>query len=373
MKAVIRDPAILTAVRPLDLASYLRASGWREVKHAPAWAEWTYAVNGQEYEALLPLDPAFRDYPGRIAEVLRALEAVEGRSQLEILRDLSCTGSDVIRLRVEGNGASDGSIPLEQGARLVEKARDLLTAAACAAVEPRAAFATRKPVQAVDYVRRVRLGQTEQGSYVVTLLSRVPPTLFPDLTEDPFERKVTSTLARSLAAAHAAAERTAAAGGFDAFGAAVPEGVSANLCEALAGMGAEEGNRGVEVGITWSPTRPVTGAPAVRVKFSPDALPIIAEAGRVFRATHPVEEFEVRGIVFRLERPEGALLGRVTILDVSGDKSRKVNVDLMGQDYDLAIRAHQERIPVGCVGELQREGPRFTLRNPRDFRVLAEE
>src|SRR5205085_1574396 len=95
-------------------------------------------------------------------------------------------------------------------------------AAACATTEARAVWHTRKPAQAVEYVRRVRIGQTERGSYVVTVVSRVSPrlnVLNEELFEsaEPFERRAMQTLAGSLVHLDQAAERAALSGEFAAF------------------------------------------------------------------------------------------------------------------------------------------------------------
>ena len=113
---------------------------------------------------------------------------------------------------------------------------------ACAAVSPRAFYGTRKPKEAGDYIRRVRLGQTEHGSFVRTVLSEVPPKLSPSesgklFDEDlpvPFERRVTEVLLKASAAAVHAAEEAGASGDFKPFEEAIDAGVSGNLCGALA-------------------------------------------------------------------------------------------------------------------------------------------
>jgi hypothetical protein len=64
---------------------------------------------------------------------------------------------------------------VQEGVEAVHHVRGLMMAAACTAVQPRAWFRSRKPAQAEQYLRQVRLGQTEQGSYVLTVQSRVPP------------------------------------------------------------------------------------------------------------------------------------------------------------------------------------------------------
>jgi hypothetical protein len=37
-------------------------------------------------------------------------------------------------------------------------------------------------------------------------------------------------------------------------------------------------------------------------------------------------------------------------------------------DYNLAIKAYQERIPVICSGDLSKEGEAFVLKNPEALR-----
>ena len=188
----------------------------------------------------MPLQHETGDFALRVSEVLRTLEHVEQRSQLEILRDLRTSSSDLIRIRASASQTTTGSIPLDLGVRFVEEAREMMLAAACSAIDPRPYYATRKPVQANEYLSRVRMGQTERGSFVLTILSPVPPGLRPPepldgVLPDPFERKVSQTLASGLLAARLAAQRAAVSGDVQPFREAVPRGVSANLCDALVG------------------------------------------------------------------------------------------------------------------------------------------
>ena len=82
------------------------------------------------------------------------------------------------------------------------------------------------------------VSETDQGSFVVTLLTPVVPPPMPALFPDPddrnapIERRTTRRLVEAVTAARQATER-AAAGDDRAFGETVASGVSANLCEAL--------------------------------------------------------------------------------------------------------------------------------------------
>jgi len=160
------------------------------------------------------------------------------------------------------DAADDGSIGIDPGVEIVQHARNLLASAACAALDPRRAYHLGKFQQAEDYMRRVRLGQTEHGSFVVTLLAPIPPalsaieqrSLWPDLEKEPYERQVTRILAQALRSAHSAVVASNRGIGLTAFTDAVSQGVSANLCEAVASI--IDQADGADLSVTWAKTRP---------------------------------------------------------------------------------------------------------------------
>src|SRR5262249_33707837 len=146
-------------------------------------------IDGTEFEVLLPLTPDLRDFPERMSEVLRTLELVENRDQLQILNDLTSARADVVRIRRPG--PDDGTILLEDGVSLINSAFDMVLAAACTTVTPKLYYPGKKPTAATDYLRKTRLGQSERGSYVLTVISPVPPRTMDELIpgfHDPFER-----------------------------------------------------------------------------------------------------------------------------------------------------------------------------------------
>ncbi|MGH9967264.1 MAG: hypothetical protein ACREBG_05450, partial [Pyrinomonadaceae bacterium] len=241
-----------------------------------------------------------------------------------------------------------------------------------------AVFAKRKPDQAMAYLRRVRLGQTERGSYVFTLISPVTPSLtitdepFVITTEEPFERRVVETLANALSATRLAAERSTTSGDMSPFREAINRGVSANLFEAITGLSEASGDQTVEVNFSWARSRTLVRQVPNSIGLTQDIIPLIREAARVFRATVPQEDFELQGSVVVLSRDEGEQTGRITILGEVDDRLRRVSVVLPQTLYHEAIRAHDEGIPVLCFGELVREGRSFVLRNPHDFALLTD-
>jgi len=374
MKVDVKDRDALNSVRPSDIASYLRSRGWAE-QGMPNRIR-AYFVR-DDVEIAIPLTTNLRDFPQRIADALRTLELVEERDQTEILADLSLTSDDVVRIRIADAETRDGTLSLERAAQVVSRTYDMMLAAACATVDPKLYYPSRKPQRAMDYMRNIRMGQTERGSFVITALSRVSPELMraDEARElgipEPFERQVTGTLAGALGAASEAAVTAIATGELKQFEAAVDQGVSANLCDAISGMGVSDGRwRDVEIGLSWARSRPTRGNALTRFLVTADMAPVLQETARLFKSKSPRDDFELCGPVVRLNRGPEDRDGDVTIAGLIDDATRSVVVSLTGDDYRLAVRAHQDRLPLSVTGILAKQGRRFILMNPTSIHLL---
>jgi hypothetical protein len=367
----------------LELAAYLRANGWRQEADIGGGkgSLWLIHLNdGSEFDVTLPARRDLADYALRMSEVLHTLAEVERRSQLDVLRDIETTTADLVRVRAPRQDTENGTLPLDQAVTFVECSRDMLLAAACAAIEKRPFFAKRKAQQAMDYLGRVRMGQTERGSYVLTILSPVPPelrpaqgTLIPTEPEDPYERSVMRTLMNALEALQRAAQDAVVGGNMTSFQSAVRQGVSANLCDAVVGLSAVSPGDGLDIQVTWSRTRPVSRETPSRVVLGNDSIPIIEEAARQFREIAPLEDVEIEGFVTRLDRGPEAKEGDVTVTGGVDGQMLRIVLRLGAETYSQAVQAHEERRPVRCTGELVKEGRGYRLRDPRHFEMASRD
>ncbi len=380
MKVQIRDVDALRALKPLEVSAYLRAKGWRQAADLHGKASlWLLTSEGNEFDVTVPQRRDMGDYALRISEVLETLAKLEQRSELDVLRDLLTAAADLIRVRSPSQDADNGTLPLEQAVEFVERSRDMMLAAACATLDKRAFFAKRKAQQAMDYLSHVRMGQTERGSYVLTILSPVAPELkpaqemLPIIAEvsAPYERQVTQTLMASLRTLDEAARTAGVLGDMAPFQAAISKGVSANLCDAVVGLSDVSSGHGLEIQVSWSRSRPVDGDVPARVFLASDTMPIIQEAARQFRETGPFEDVEVEGVVTRLDRGPEAVEGEVTIYGNVEGQFRRMTLRLEGETYSKAVQAHDLRQTVKCTGDLVKEGRGYRLQNPRRFEVLS--
>jgi hypothetical protein len=307
---------------------------------------------------------------------IKFLSRAEDRDELPIYSDLTRADRDVVRVRAPQTD-DDGSIEIEYGVELVQQARDMLASAACAAHEPRRAYHLGKVQEAAEYMRRVRLGQTEHGSFVVTLLAPMPPALdltstsfWPELDTEPYERRVTRTLNEALETLQSSIVASNRGNGLAAFTAAVLKGVSANLCEAVAAI-VEQAN-GADLSVTWAKTRPTPKARAQTLFQARDA-DILREAARQLRLHEPLRDERILGYVTHLRRTEQEFDGHVTIKAIVEGRARSLSAELEPEDYHAALYAHGKKLAISMVGDIEMRGQRWRIIDPRNIQILQDD
>lgn len=374
----IADKAITAdrTVPPLFAEKYLSASGWRALDTVPE----RYILLGlkrgrKDFEAFLPLKETFRDYSRRMSELLSVLELVESRPRLAIVEDILAAPYDVVRFRAIHENNEEGSVALDAGVTLVARSRDAVMAASCAAVERRPFFPTRKPAEAVDLIKNSRLGQTEQGSFVVRVYVPIV-TLEPELMQaqiegaepDSFGRRTTKLLLTAVRRIAAIASSGKTPQAHD-FGAAMNSGVTANLCDALTEI-RNSGARAVELGVRWSLLAPAPSIPR-EVRIDETADDVLKDASRFYRSDSRPGQL-ISGTVTVLKREQNQLSGYITIATHVDGEPRRVLAALAGEDYHNAVEAHDKKLVVVCRGDLVKSGKRFELINLTGFAILDQ-
>lgn len=370
----------LERINPADLILYLKSHGWIQKESVYSSLSIWIQKNAKnaEFEVLVPLETNFVDYALRISETLSVLEIFEGRSASFKYQQLINSSMDVIRIRADSIKTINGTLSLNDSVVLLEASRDLITAAACSTVSPKANYATRKPDKVVEFMNKVQFDHTEKGSFIITISTKIPPSLKisensdeNSSIEEPFERRVMTNLLLALEACREASKKALITNDIKPFDAVIEKGVSANLCEAIVAISNSSGNDHLDISMEWSLGRPVPNFTSNKVEFNKEFLPFISEAARTFKEIKPIEEFELKGVVIKLARKERDEDGDVTVFGLLDGQQRRVNIKLEKSIYDIAITAHTEGIPITCVGELKKQGNMYYLVNPRNF-TLAE-
>jgi hypothetical protein len=362
---------------PGDLAGYLLPKGWEHISTNDYWAK--YAKPSEPGLIIeVPQKYGAAGYAKSVELLLVDLARLESRSAEAILRDVLAASLDVIRIAIQSLATVDGKIPIEAGRRVFDATRDLLLAAACSVLDPRPVFTSRKPDEAMRLLDRAKFGQTEVGSFVVTVECSVPPRLGQGTlwAEDEdydasLERLTTLQLAHALSAAKTACQEAAASSKVDPFFEHLEQGVSANLCESIAELIDAASAQSVTMSVTFAARRPVSQAVPIVTAFAADNAAVLREAARRLRQDATYESIELIGTLIKLARTSPTVIGDVVLrTDVDG-KRRDVHIRLEADSYQKAIEAHREGALVRVVGDLQRDGRTWFLNSPRHLTILT--
>lgn len=357
MKVSIQDKKALLAVSPAALSAYARAAGWTKVD---TYGKHSDVFTGEGLpEIILPRTAHLGDYALVVSMVIEIFAKVADTDELTLYRDLVTADRDVIRVRAVDRDDS-GSVAVNDGVDLMSGARDMILAAACSLQGPQPLYRAGANRKARDYLSRVRLGQTEQGSFVITLLSPVI---------SPLERQVTRRLADALAATREATEKTVG-GDAGAFSVAVARGVSANLCEALVKL--IEPFPTLDISLVWARTHPMKPARNV-VRFASHDVPILREAARSFRKRELRPDICLFGVVQGLKRAATDTEGTIALRASIDGQNQAVVAVLKQSDYERAIQVHETKSLLVMEGDLEHTGQRWRLLNPRIADVILNE
>lgn len=387
MKVEILDQDTFNSVKPEALLNYLSINGWKEVRRVEGELFVLSKATNQSKNQLIwvPISSDYSDYAPMVARLVKTVADVEQLSELQVLDDLQTTAiGDVIRVgTADPLNIHDHTIPLPEGVVLLNKARSMALAGASSAVNRRPVHPRRPAANASRFVRNLRLGQTERGSFLIKLIA---PLLEEErqLTRDahsfeestPFARRAVLELVRGLNALKQAAEENKSDGRFvfNPFLNAVSSGVSANLCEALILQDErQQVDKPLEISVTWSYAIPErNNLPLEPIRFEGSTLPYIRQAAKEFRVRNP-EIITIQGWVNILERNEQVGPGLIRIYCSLDGKQRAVRVQLEKvEEYNKAIDAHKNGHIVAVTGTLIVEGQSYRIESPSNFQVMEQ-
>lgn len=363
--------AIANPLSGEDLARYLTATGWKETNRVRGIAAVWQNPEIQASEVLLPLDRSLRDYEDRIRDAINALAEQEGRKATELVRDVGLMNNNLVSVRVVHADTVQGSIPLSDGVSLIAKAKDMLLAAAMAMYSKRRQFSGLHVKAARDYFETLRLGQTEVGSFVVNIIApigAVPSGGGED--SEPIGSAVTHSLVIGLKALTHAADVYRSSGSLKAFETSVTKGVSANLCDAVIGLSGQRRNRDFEVTVRSSPS-PFGGRREMTFHFDLPRLDAVSTASAFLKNDYVAKNLDLVGFVRKLNRARDSEAGTVTMETEFGGIERLVQIELSGEEYHLAVTAHDQKAAIACSGDVHVKSKSAIMTRKGAFRIIA--
>jgi len=358
-----------------DLSNYLRSEHWQYKGQYPDKA---YVFEKNDKSVLVPMSEHFHDYYLRLSEAVREISKIEQRETRKVIADLQSAGADTLRIRVNSPEVAHGLISIEKGALLFDSAKAIVQSAARSADSPKAYYRSRPSQKTDDYLKTIKLGQTEVGSYIIKVIFPVIPDLqeaLPTMENDievSFDRKVTTTLTTALNSLENGIRNQMIKPSQQYFLDAVSQGVNANLCDALVAIGTAIPEAEIDTSMTWARTR---ARPSIKSesRFRDDDFSYLQRASSTLREQAWGEEFTLVGNITKLSSEERLDGGEVTLKANVGDKRRSVKLCLTPDQYKQALNVHQHYSDVEVVGVIDQRGQTLVIENVKEITELNDD
>lgn len=362
-----------------QLQAYLQSRQWFEDGRIRSVATIWHRHQDENAEVVLPFSYV-KDFRQRVLDVLTAVALFEKREVFDVVSDVKRLFANVITVRVIHADTEDGTIPINDGVLLISKAKDLLSAAAQAVYAKRKHFFGPTPKDARNYLDTLLLGQTEIGSYVVNVIAPnqanfvLEQAVADPTTADavPLSQAITLNLVTGLEALAKASTKYEEIGDLKAFDDAVLSGASANLCDALLGFSGEKHNRTFEITVTAA-TGPMFEGEPRKFEFDGKHVDVLEKVSSYYKDDYVLPDRVLTGHITKLVRPKDETAGTITLDSILGDVERKVRVALAGDDYHLAVIAHDNGQMVQVQGDVRMKPKTAELLNPKNFGVIKME
>lgn len=353
-----------------DINSYLAETGW--ARQPGDWRGATIWVHEGDHEILVPSQDGFGDGPRRIREIIALLARLERRAGESIATDIASPTADVQWYRAPA-AAMGEQLGLTTAVAALNSAQEVLSAAARAAFSgPRPVFDGTAPKEVRDLLARVQVGPIVPFDDSLTV--RVPVKR-DEGGDSPLARRALLLLQRAVQLLLEATDAAGRTGDLRAFDEIVQNGVSANLCAALARFAGPGSGTEFEVGFRWARALPAATPPSTAV-FEAEAGALLRRVAHRLRRLRQ-ESASVTGLIGTLFDNGGQDRFRVQVHgDVTHEEGRargSLWVRLPDEPaYDLAVEAHRARRLVRADGTLRNVNGRLEL-TAVSFTRLAED
>lgn len=371
-------------INPHAFVKYLNDTGWIQWKTKRNYIKVFQKIkeDGEGFQVTIPLDKELLDYKEAIYEAIETVAFVEEQSTEQLLLFLLNPNTDILKIRLDKRGVEAGNILFDDAINIYENAKKLIAATAQDIVHPKKYHQGRMDDDISKFINKCRFGQTEIGSYVVSIVCPFAEldetegykqlSIFSEEEEcaESLTRKVTNRIMENISFIKTNID----AGSYDQL---VRENesdkISVNFYEALNGLNLNEEGTNLEFMAQWSPAVKENRSSKDRITLSYDYYQPISNAiGKMRESVNT--KTRIVGRINRLEsmpdiskRKSGKI--SVVYLD-EDDKRRTVSVNLNKEDYDRAIEAHERGRYIEIIGELKKQGKRKQDMNCEIFNVI---
>lgn len=351
-------------LNPLAVCKYLDETGWECIPLKRNNIKiYQYKRKDIFEQVNVPISKELIDYKQAMYNVVKTISDIEKKSVEQIMLYLLNPNTDILKIRLSKQNIESGNIMFDDAIRLYDNAKKLLAATALDIINPKKIHYGRidEPVQ--SFLNQCRFGQTEIGSYVVSVICPFAElsdtdeykqlSIFSDEEQcaNSLTRKVTNKLMDNIAYIKNQIDN-----GEEKVLSNEDVRISSNFFEALNGMNLQSENMFIEFTTEWAPAVKRNRSINNHIKISNDYYQPIKNVIDCIK-DKTAKRTEIIGRIKQLsaspivdKRKDGKIV--VVYID-DNNKAKSITVNLQKEDYENAVKAHQYGKTVKVIGDLE--------------------
>ena len=334
-----------------DVTKYLAGNGWHKSSEIRDTFQIWHSREFPESEVTLPLSEDHKRYDALLLDTIEELSAYLKVSHEALIKQISPQDFDAIMVRAIAYDVQNGSIPFDDGIKLLSSSYQLLKHCSRKIQKFK-----NKNKHLGSYYNNIGMGQTQIGSYVVAIhspLYRVnseeEPTLF--CSNSSLGRMINKLFYSKLAKVSSVFERES---DIESITQKLLElGVDKKDCDALLDIFGLKTHRDIEIKVNWSSKESIEEKYQSLISFySKDAQKIV-EYREVLKAKKTEKSIQLSGEVADLHRGYDDDLGRAKLRAKYQNREVSVSFTVSEDLYPVIAHAHVEKKIVTLTGELE--------------------
>lgn len=158
-------------INPLAFSKYLKETGWGLFPSKKTYVKiYQYEKEDKFYQVVIPMEKDLADYKEAMYKATVTVAEVEEKSVEQVMLYLLNPNTDILKIRLDRKDIETGSILFDDAIRMYENAKKLLAATALDILHPKKYHQGRTDDVVSQFLSSCRFGQTEIGSYVVSVV-----------------------------------------------------------------------------------------------------------------------------------------------------------------------------------------------------------
>lgn len=353
----------------IDFIKYISDLQWKKYQgrvHENV-AVYQKFIDDHFFQITVPCNRELRDYAYAMRKAIGVLSITESKSEEQLILELLNPISDILRVRHISSTVENGSILFEDAINLYENSKKLLTNAALDATNYKRLYKGRTCEYVQQFISKCRYGQTEIGSYVISLVCP-----FVKIEEDgtvqqlsifseesncahSITRKATKKIMDSISLIKTTIEN---GGNLSDLIEDETKHISVSFIESLSNLNISNENNGIEIKAKWAPTICDNISTVNQISLNHDYYSPLKSIVDKYREKDEQDSCTIEGKISLLQatpKIEERKTGIVKLAYISDDgkKTKKLQLVLDKDNYNIAISAHQAGKTVRAIGTLQ--------------------